>query len=69
MFGNTRLLTPEVQKLNLSHPGFKPKACPLRERAANRLSQSEVRRRRPETHYIGMANDSQESANTYEPIC
>ena len=39
MFGNTRLLAPEVQKLNLSHPGFKPKTCPLQEQAANRLSQ------------------------------
>ena len=41
MFGNTRLLAPEVQKLNLSHPGFEPKTCPLRERAANQLSQLE----------------------------
>ena len=42
MFGNTRLLAPEVQKLNLSHPGFEPKTCPFRERAANQLSQSEL---------------------------
>ena len=33
---------PEVQKLYLSHPGFEPKTCPFRERAANQLSQSEV---------------------------
>ena len=30
-----------MQKLYLSHPGFEPKTCPLRERAANQLSQSE----------------------------
>ena len=35
-------LAPAVQKLYLSHPGFEPKTCPLRERAANQLSQSEV---------------------------
>ena len=29
-----------MQKLNLSHPGFEPKTCPLREQAANQLSQS-----------------------------
>ena len=33
---------PEVQKLYLSHPGFEPKTCPFRERAANQLSQSEI---------------------------
>ena len=33
---------PEVQKLYLSHPGFEPKTCPFRERAANQISQSEL---------------------------
>ena len=31
-----------MQKLHFSHPGFEPKTCPLREQAANQLSQSEV---------------------------
>ena len=35
-------LAPKAQKLNLSHPGFEPKTCPLREQAGNRLSQLEV---------------------------
>ena len=35
-------LAPAVQKLYLSHPGFEPKTCPLRERAANQPSQSEL---------------------------
>ena len=41
MFWQHPSLAPEVQKLNLSHPGFEPEAFPLREQAANQLSQSE----------------------------
>ena len=39
---NNPSLAPKVKKPNFSHPGFEPKTCPLREQAADQLSQSEV---------------------------
>ena len=47
-----------MQKLNLSHPGFEPKTCPLRERAANRLSQLDVVSNRRQTSLIRVAYSS-----------